>query len=121
MPTRFPHPVRYPNQDYGSAHLAVSQRIAAGSSFISDDVDVTRDRIKSFGARGNIQGSVYLDATFGGTNQWFTYAQGTFPGGQGSIKTLSSQESFRRMRIRIRLSSIGSASAFYGGQSQRLR
>ena len=121
MPTRFAHAVRYPNQDYGSVFLAVSQRIGAGSTFTSDDVDVTRDRIKSFGARGNIQGSVFLDVTFGGTNQFFTYAQGTFPAGQGSVKTLSSQESFRRMRVGIRLSSVGSASAFYGGQSQRLR
>lgn len=101
---------------YGSATLYNSQRAGAGSSLTSDFVDVSRDRIKSFGFRGNQPGSWFLEVAFAGTRTPFILSQGTFPGGPGSIKLASFEEALRFARGRIVPRSAGSFSIFYGGR-----
>lgn len=113
--------VRYPNPPYGSATLLQTQRIAAGSLATTDDVDVQRDDKKSFGFRASQHGSWRIQVAFVGTQKFYNYAEGTFPGGQGSITVRSFTEAVRRARAQVSLTSTGSASVFYGGFSPRLR
>lgn len=112
-----PHTNRYPDTPYGSATLAVSQRIGPGSTFLTEYVDVQRDYVKSFGFRANVQGSWFVEATLAGTERVFRILQGTFPAGQGSITMASFTETVRAARGRVRLSVAGSASVYYGGQA----
>lgn len=119
--TLFPHKIRRAIPTYGSATLFISQRIGAGSTSFSSDVDITLDEIKSFQVRGNVRGSYFLQVTAVGTEQYRTLNEGTFPAGPGSIKTVSFTEAFRRARVGIRMSAAGSASAFYGGFTARSR
>ncbi len=114
---RQPHSNRYPDTPYGSATLAVSQRIGPGSTLASEYVDVQRDYVKSFGFRGNQRGSWYIDATMVGTQRVFTILQGTFPAGPGTLTMASFTEVVRAARARIRYSVAGSASIYYGGQA----
>jgi len=101
---------------YGSATLFTSQRAAAGSTLSSEFVDVSRDRVKSFGFRGNQVGSWFLDVAFTGTTKPFILAQGTFPSGPGSIKLASFEEALRFARGRVIPRTTGSFSIFYGGR-----
>lgn len=119
--TVFPQKVRRPETAYGSATLAFSQRLAAGSVFTSDDIDVVRDDKKSFGFRASQGGSWTIQVAFAGTQQLFNYAEGTFPGGQGSITVRSFTEAARRARVQVRLRAVGSFSAYYGGYASRFR
>lgn len=114
---RFPQELRGFHNPFGSATLAVSRRIAGGSTFRSEDVDTSRDQVKTFVFRGNIVGSWYIQAQVVGTQFYPTVAEGTYPAGAGSIRTVSFSEAYRRMRASVRVSSVGSASVFYGGYS----
>lgn len=119
----YPQNNRRPLFEYGSATLFLSRRIGAGSTHTSEDVDISRHEVKSFGIRGNQRGSWRIQVAFVGTQHYHTLADGTFPGGvgPGTVKTVSFTEAFRRARVQIVMSSAGSASAFYGGQSTRGR
>lgn len=119
MALRYPHIIRRPEVPFGSLNLATSVRTAAGSVWVSDEVSVLRDQQKSFGFRASQPGSWWLQVSFQGSGQYFNYAEGTFPGGQGSITTRSFSEAMQRARIKLKLRSTGSVSAFYGGFSPR--
>lgn len=110
-----PHKITKGLTPYGSATLAISRRIGPGSTYTTDDVDVERDSTKTFAFRASVQGSWFIQVAFAGTLQYLNYAQGTFPAGQGSIRTASFDEEVRRARARVRLSAAGSASIYYGG------
>lgn len=119
--TVFPQKQRRPNTTFGSAALAVSARLASGSVFSSDDVDVTRDRTKTFGFRASQPGSWRIQVTFAGTDKFFNYAEGTFPGGQGTITVRSFNEMVRRARAQVSLRTLGSHSVYYGGEAPYFR
>lgn len=117
MALRYPHPLRRPEVPFGSVNLAQSLRVGGGSTWVSDEVSVLRDSTKSFGFRASQPGSWFLQVQFQGSGNYFNYAEGTFPGGQGSITTRSFNEALQRARLqlRIRAGAAGSVSAFYGG------
>jgi hypothetical protein len=121
--TLFPTTRRRPLTEFGSATLFLSQRVGAGTTAVSEDVDITRHETKSFGVRGNVRGSWRIQVAFTGTANYHTLADGTVPAsaGPGTVKTISFTEAFRRARLLVRLSSVGSVSGYYGGLSIRGR
>lgn len=116
--TVFPHPFRPKLPPYGSATLATSVRLGAGSTFTSADVDARFDRVKTFTFRGNVRGSWFIQAAQAGTERYATIAEGTFPAGQGSLTMRSFEEAVRMARARVRMSSVGSVSVGYGGVAE---
>lgn len=111
----FPHPTRRPITPHGSLSLAVSSRLGPGSTFTSPAIDATRDEIKTFGFRGNLRGSWFIDGKLSGASPFFTLFEGTFPASTGSLTSRSLTEAFSQVRGRVRLSAAGSMSMYYGG------
>lgn len=105
---------------YGSATLGQSRRVGPGSTFTTEDVDVSRFELKTFVIRGNRRGSWNLQVAHAGTQGYSTIEHGTFPGG-GSARAVSFQEAYRMARIVAHplpagaSGSVGSITTTFGG------
>lgn len=105
-------------KSYGSLTLASSVRVGPGSVFTGSTIVSGADQIKTFGFRGNLAGSWFIDGRLGRQHPFLTAYQGTFPGGQGSVRLASFEEAVGEVRARVRLSAAGSISVFYAANAQ---